>query len=63
MYAVIRKAVFLDQDQIDFLESLPGTLSENVRRTINEFKERFISFDTSASESKRKEENGRTRNN
>jgi len=56
MYAVIRKAVFLDQDQIDFLESLPGTLSENVRRTINEFKERFISFDTSASESKRKED-------
>jgi len=51
---MVRKAFFLDQEQIDFLESLPGTASEHVRQAINQYKERY--FNTSASESKRKED-------
>lgn len=52
---MVRKHFFLDQDQIDFLESLPGTASEHLRSAINEFRERHRS--TSASQSKRGDNN------
>jgi hypothetical protein len=50
---VLRKAFFLDQEHIDFLENLPGTASEHVRRAIDDYKAKRINV--SASESKGKE--------
>lgn len=53
---MIRKHFYLDQEQIDFLKSLPGTVSEHIRQAINDYKEKRINV--SASESKRGDENG-----
>jgi len=43
---------FLEQDQVDFLDKLPGTVSEQIRRAINEFIERQKNKNISASKSK-----------
>jgi len=51
---MIRKTFFLDKEQIDYLESLPGTSSEHIRQAINDYKEKHQNV--SASESKRKED-------
>ena len=51
---MIRKTFFLDKEQIDYLESLPGTSSEHIRQAINDYKEKQQNI--SASESKRKED-------
>ncbi len=43
---------FLDEERIDFLEKLPGTISEHIRRAIDEFIEREKTKGISASKSK-----------
>lgn len=52
---MVRKHIFLDKIQIDFLDSLSGTLSENIRQAIREYMFRLTVEDVSASKSKRKE--------
>ena len=53
---MIRKTFFLDKEQINFLESLPGTSSEHVRQAINDYKNKLKHQNVSASQSVRKED-------
>ncbi len=48
----------LGKAQRNFLENLPGTLSEHIRRAIDEYIDRLRFSNVSSSQSKRKEENG-----
>jgi len=51
---------YLDDNYYDYLRKLPGSLSENIRIAIIEFITDLRALEVSASESKRKEEYGRT---
>lgn len=53
---MIRKTYFLEQEQVDFLKSLPGTESEHLRQAINDYKKK--QENVSASQSKGGAKNG-----
>ena len=50
--------VFLYEKQIAFLVGLSGTISEHIRRAIDEYIQNLKALNASASQSKRKEDNG-----
>ena len=53
---MIRKHIYIRKDQLDFLDSIPGTLAEQVRNAIDDYIEGQKPFLTASSKSKRKEE-------
>lgn len=48
---------FITQAQFFFLTALSGTLSEHIRRAIDDYIQKMKNLNVSASQSKRKEEN------
>ena len=50
---MIRMNLLMDQDTVSFLKSLPGTVSEHIRRAIDEYIEKIKSQKISASQSKK----------
>ena len=46
--------VFLSEDQISYLKSLVGTISEHIRHAVNEYIDRKKNLNVSSSQSKSK---------
>lgn len=47
---MLRKTFFLDEEQITFLENLPGTISEHIRQAINDYQKKQQKVSSSSSE-------------
>lgn len=50
-----RVNVYIDEDSYQFLKKSSGTMSENIRSAIQEYIRNIRKFDSSASQSKRRE--------
>ena len=51
---MVRKHLYFDKSQIDFIESLPGTFAEHVRQAVNN----YIDSKKYSASASRKEGNG-----
>ena len=47
-----RKDIYITNEQVIFLSELPGTISEHIRRAIDEYIDRLKGSEASASQSK-----------
>lgn len=54
---MIRVNFLLDESTFNFLKNLPGTISEHIRRAINEYIDKIKAQQISASQSERREKN------
>ena len=50
-----RVDLYLSQEQVDFLKNLPGTISEHIRKAVDEYIDKLHVVSASASASVKKE--------
>jgi hypothetical protein len=50
---MLRKQVYLHAEQLNFLESLPGSLAEHVRIAVDDYIEKKKNLNVSSSQSKK----------